>query len=132
MGRLTRATIIMGTLAALWAGCGAEALAQPAGSGTPPTPPATSQPPAPATPTATARSAQELEQLVGRIALYPDDLLAIVLPASTMPLDVVQADRFLAAYKKDQSLKPSDRWDGSVRALLALGLLPERTPLFWT
>ena len=28
-------------------------------------------------------SATELEELVGPIALYPDDLLAIVLPAST-------------------------------------------------
>ena len=33
--------------------------------------------------------------LVGRIALYPDDLVAIILPAATFPLDVVQADRFL-------------------------------------
>ena len=28
-------------------------------------------------------SAQQLEELVGRIALYPDDLVAIILPAST-------------------------------------------------
>ena len=37
----------------------------------------------------------QLEQLVGKVALYPDDLLAILLPASTFPLDVVEADRFL-------------------------------------
>ena len=37
----------------------------------------------------------ELEDLVGPVALYPDDLLAIVLPASTFPLQLVQAQRFL-------------------------------------
>ncbi|NTV15290.1 MAG: DUF3300 domain-containing protein, partial [Desulfobulbaceae bacterium] len=40
-------------------------------------------------------SAAQLEELVGRIALYPDDLVAIILPAATFPLDVVQADRFV-------------------------------------
>ena len=29
-----------------------------------------------------------LEEIVGPIALYPDDLLAIVLPASTFPLQI--------------------------------------------
>jgi hypothetical protein len=33
-----------------------------------------------------------LEDLVAPIALYPDDLLAILLPASAYPLDVVQAN----------------------------------------
>ena len=37
----------------------------------------------------------ELEELVAPIALYPDELLAIVLPASTYPLQVVEAARFL-------------------------------------
>ena len=63
-------------------------------------------------------SAQQLEELVGRIALYPDDLVAILLPASTFPLDVVQADRFLQKAKQDKNLKPDDRWDESVRNLL--------------
>lgn len=40
-------------------------------------------------------SAQELDELVGPIALYPDDLVALVLPASTFPLDIVQAARFM-------------------------------------
>jgi len=39
-------------------------------------------------------SGSELEGLIGPIALYPDDLLAIVLPASTYPLQIVQAARF--------------------------------------
>ena len=44
---------------------------------------------------AQAPSPAELEKLVGPIALYPDDLVAIILPASTNPLQLVQADRFL-------------------------------------
>jgi hypothetical protein len=59
----------------------------------------------------------ELQKLVGRIALYPDDLLAIVLPASTYPLQIVEAARFLDALEKDSSLKPDDDWDDSVVAL---------------
>src|SRR6185295_16443508 len=56
---------------------------------------------APAAPVAAAppMNAQELEQLVGRIALYPDDLVAVILPASTNPLQIVQADRFLEQRK---------------------------------
>jgi len=64
------------------------------------------------------QSPQELEKLVGRIALYPDDLLAIVLLASTFPLDIVQAERFLQKLKKDPKLQPDTRWDDSVRSLL--------------
>ena len=59
----------------------------------------------------------ELESLVGPIALYPDDLLAIVLPASTFPLQVVQAKRFLENLESDPSLKPDESWDDSVVAL---------------
>jgi hypothetical protein len=70
-----------------------------------------SPPPAPLT-------AAQLETLVGRIALYPDDLVAIILPAATFPLDIVQADRFLQKLKQDKTLKPDDRWDESIRDLL--------------
>jgi len=45
--------------------------------------------------------AEELEKLVGRIALYPDDLVAIILPGATNPLQIVQADRFLEKRKAD-------------------------------
>jgi hypothetical protein len=64
------------------------------------------------------RTAAELEDLVDRIALYPDDLLAIVLPASTYPLQVVQAARFLDERANDASLEPSSEWDSSIVALL--------------
>jgi hypothetical protein len=63
-------------------------------------------------------SAAELVDLVGPIALYPDDLLAIVLPAATYPLQLVQADRFLRDLKNDPSLKPDENWDDSIVALL--------------
>jgi hypothetical protein len=63
-------------------------------------------------------SASEIEELVGPIALYPDDLLAIVLPASTFPLQVVEAARFLEALENDSSLEPDEDWDDSIVALL--------------
>jgi hypothetical protein len=63
-------------------------------------------------------TAEELRELVGPIALYPDDLVAIVLPASTYPLQIVQAARFLEESKVDSSLKPNEDWDDSVVALL--------------
>jgi hypothetical protein len=62
--------------------------------------------------------ADQLETLVGPVALYPDDLLAIVLPASTYPLQIVQADRYLKALEDDASLEPDEDWDQSVVALL--------------
>ncbi|MDJ0748911.1 MAG: DUF3300 domain-containing protein [Woeseiaceae bacterium] len=63
-------------------------------------------------------SESELEELVGPIALYPDDLLAIVLPAAAYPLQIVEAGRFLEALEDDPSLKPDPEWDDAVVALL--------------
>ena len=61
---------------------------------------------------------EELEKLVGRIALYPDDLVAVILPASTNPLQLVQADRFLDKRKADPKLPIDDKWDDAVKTLL--------------
>ncbi|MEO1204295.1 MAG: DUF3300 domain-containing protein, partial [Pseudomonadota bacterium] len=61
---------------------------------------------------------EELDSLVASIALYPDDLLAIVLPAATYPLQIVEAGRFLDALESDPSLAPDDDWDDAVVALL--------------
>jgi hypothetical protein len=66
----------------------------------------------------TSLAPAQLETLVGPIALYSDDLLALVLPASTQPLQVVEAQRFLEARKTNPSLQPSKNWDPSVVALL--------------
>jgi hypothetical protein len=65
---------------------------------------------------------EQLEALVAPIALYPDELLAHVLAASTYPLEVVQADRWLKANKslKGDALKAAvdkQSWDDSVKAL---------------
>ncbi len=62
-------------------------------------------------------SSVDLEELVGPIALYPDDLLAIVLPAAAYPLQIVDAARFLEALEDDPSLEPDPDWDDSVVAL---------------
>jgi hypothetical protein len=67
---------------------------------------------------APALPAAELEKLVGPIALYPDDLVAIILPASTSPLQIVQADRYLDKRKSDPKLPIDDKWDDPVKSLL--------------
>jgi Protein of unknown function (DUF3300) len=69
---------------------------------------------APAAPSADSA----MDELVGRIALYPDDLVAIILPASTSPLQIVQADRFLDKRKADPKLPLDDKWDDAVKTLL--------------
>ena len=66
----------------------------------------------------TPLSAEELTKLVGPIALYPDDLVAIILPAATSPLQIVQADRYLEKRKSDPNLKIDDKWDDPVKSLL--------------
>ncbi|MDL2398804.1 DUF3300 domain-containing protein [Rhizobium mayense] len=63
-------------------------------------------------------SDDELEVLVARIALYPDDLVAAISAASLFPLQIVEAARFLEAKKKNADLKPKSDWDGSVISLL--------------
>jgi hypothetical protein len=88
-------------------------------------PPASSSTPQPATqspPSAELLKPEQLEALVAPIALYPDELLANVLAASTYPLEVVQADRWLKAQKtlKGDALKKEvekQSWDNSVKAL---------------
>jgi Protein of unknown function (DUF3300) len=63
-------------------------------------------------------SADELRVVVAPIAFYPDDVLAVVLPASTTGIQVVQAERFLEKQKSDPSLKPNEEWDPSILALI--------------
>ncbi len=62
-------------------------------------------------------SQTQLQELVGPVALYPDDLLAIVLPAAAYPLQIVAAARFLEALKTDSSLQPDSDWDDAIVAL---------------
>ena len=66
----------------------------------------------------------ELDALVAPIALYPDQLLAQVLMASTYPLEIVMAARFvqqnpsLTGDALDQALQDQN-WDPSVLSLTA-------------
>ncbi|MFZ4764775.1 MAG: DUF3300 domain-containing protein [Roseimicrobium sp.] len=62
------------------------------------------------------RSAAELEELLGPIALYPDALVSLILPASTYPSDIVLGARFVAA-GADPALAEGKAWDASVKAL---------------
>jgi len=82
---------------------------------------------------------EEIVALVAPIALYPDNLLAEVLMASTYPLEVVQADRWVSANKnldQDQLKVALDKqpWDSSVKALVATPsvLTMMGTKLDWT
>jgi len=67
---------------------------------------------------AAPQAGEALDKLVGPIALYPDDLVAIILPASTNPLQLVQADRYLDKRKADPKLPVDDKWDDAVKSLL--------------
>ncbi len=69
-------------------------------------------------------SREELDQILAPIALYPDDLLSNVLVASTYPLEVVQAARWIEepanASLKGEALTKAladQDWDPSVKAL---------------
>src|SRR6188472_1484487 len=61
-------------------------------------------------------SREEITQLVGPIALYPDPLVALILPAATFPSDVVLASRFLKS-DEDPALADEKPWDESIRGL---------------
>jgi hypothetical protein len=88
------------------------------------TPAPAQSPPPGAAPAAGAKafSQQELDQLLAPIALYPDALLAQVLMASTYPLEIVAAERWVKANPglKDKALEDAlqqQTWDPSVKSL---------------
>src|SRR5262249_30406590 len=66
---------------------------------------------------------EELDSLVAPIALYPDDLLAQTLAASTYPLEIVQVQQWMANNPnlKDKALADAvskQPWDPSVQGLV--------------
>jgi hypothetical protein len=68
-------------------------------------------------------SKEELAQLLAPIALYPDELVAQILMASTYPLEIVQADRWVKSHKQsagDVLAKQLEKepWDPSVKSLV--------------
>jgi Protein of unknown function (DUF3300) len=66
---------------------------------------------------------EEIEQIVAPIALYPDSLISQILMASTYPLEVVEAARWV---RQNQNLKgdalaaalEKQSWDPSVKSLV--------------
>src|SRR5207244_9513448 len=86
-------------------------------------PPAQAQAPS-AAPASGARtfSQEELDQLVAPIALYPDALFTQGLMASTYPIEIVSAERWVKANPglKDKALEDAlqqQTWDASVKSL---------------
>jgi Protein of unknown function (DUF3300) len=82
---------------------------------------------------------QELDQMLAPIALYPDSLLSHILMASTYPLEIVEAARWVKAHptlQGDQAVKATDQynWEPSVKSLVAfpnvLAMMDEK--LEWT
>jgi hypothetical protein len=60
--------------------------------------------------------AAQLDQLLGPIALYPDPLIAEILPASTLPTQIVLADRYITG-GGDPNQIGQQPWDASVQAV---------------
>ena len=88
--------------------------------------PAQTSPPAQPASTSSQQllSDAQLDALVAPIALYPDALLSEILMASTYPLEVVEADRWVQDNKnlKGDALKDAvtkQSWDDSVKSLVA-------------
>ena len=86
-------------------------------------------------------STEQLDQMLAPVALYPDEVLASVLVASTYPIDVVQAAR----WRKEPANKTlqgdalakaleAKSWDPSVKALAqfpeVLGMMSDQ--IEWT
>ena len=83
-----------------------------------PAPPASTRAPSATSVSATFKP-EEIEALVAPIALYPDSVLSQVLMASTYPLEVVYASRWVKAnpnVKGDAAIKAAanQTWDVSV------------------
>jgi len=80
--------------------------------GPPPAPTYYPETPAPAAPAAP----NPLDQLMAPVALYPDPLISILLPATTFPADVDAAGLYLNG-GGDPGLVDMQPWDQSVRSL---------------
>lgn len=87
----------------------------------------------PPAPVVMLRSAADLDRMLGPVALYPDPLLAQLLPAATLPEQVVLADRYLRE-GGDVNIVDAQPWDNSIKALArypsTLRMLDEN--LAWT
>jgi len=79
------------------------------------------------------RSEAELQKLAAPIALYPDPVIAMVLPAAVYPVEIVQAARFV---KDTNNIPKIDQqsWDDKVKDVARFPSLIARmdTNLEWT
>ena len=113
---------ITGLILSLFAAIPVAATAQqPAGTAPPP---GSTASPSPTAPSGPLLSAAQLGQLVAPIALYPDELLSDVLMASTYPIEIVEADRWMDENKKLTGLAltsalDQQSWHASVKSLVA-------------
>ncbi|HXP30560.1 MAG TPA: DUF3300 domain-containing protein, partial [Stellaceae bacterium] len=85
----------------------------------------TMPPPPPPSAAAPVMTAQQLDQLLAPVALYPDPLLAQILMAATYPLEVVAADRWQSDPANAQlagdalaAAAAQQGWDPSVQSLV--------------
>jgi len=62
-------------------------------------------------------ASDQLDQLLGPIALYPDPLLSLILPASTFPSDLTSAASYVDS-SGDPDQVAGQPWDPSVKALV--------------
>lgn len=81
----------------------------------------------------------ELEQMLAPIALYPDSVLTHILIASTYPLEVIEANRWVTknpdiAAADALAAVETEEWDPSVKALIPFPRILERLSddLKWT
>jgi uncharacterized protein DUF3300 len=112
---LTSGALVFATLPAM-----AQGMAQDQ-----PPPGAQLPPPGEAQPAGPRLGQAELEKLLAPIALYPDDLVAQILTASTYPIEVVQAERWVGAHPNVhgeplQDAMQQQPWDPSVKGLTAV------------
>src|SRR5262244_3104761 len=74
---------------------------------------------------ASVLSPDQLDSLVAPLALYPDPILSQVLVASTYPIQVVQAERWLQQHSSLTGKALADAaakqpWDASVQAMVMI------------
>ena len=81
----------------------------------------------------------QLAQLLAPIALYPDTLLTHILIASTYPIEIIEAHRWVIKHTQLSSTQIFDQvvdknWDPSVKALLPFPIVLKRLSdeLTWT
>src|SRR3954468_19598679 len=72
--------------------------------------------PAPPPSAPAKRSAAELEKLAMPIALHPDPLVSVILPASVYPVEIVMAARFVRDTNNIAKLD-AQPWDENVKAV---------------